>query len=484
MKLDDFVMSGNNQARLLATIYRNENFFLDAKKAGLRTEDFEVQSCRLVYEILSEFHAKYGSMPSMSSLQDIVAEKMRETDDVGDESVKEMCWVLGIMSEESVLDYKYARDKLIAFIKGSRIGKIASSSPTDTERIEDTVKSVQDIGFDEEEDEQSSMISDCMDVLPQNDDEMDVKIPTGISWLDLVTNGGLSVTYNEIGVGMAGTGVGKTNLMINFAIAAAWAGFRSLFVTLELPKKQIIRRGVGMMAHVRAGEMRLPMSRWSKASRDRLDFLLKSKVADYISVADLSKKSHTVSDIEYQVKKWRRRVERETGDASKCKLVLIDWLDMLEPELKDAKMTSQPWLALQKVMENVRHMANNQNIAVWTVMQTNRQGSGVQKVRLDHVSGAYSKNYFASIAIGLAPVDDDSGSISQDMTDDDLMKMKTDPDRTLHLNLLKNRDGLQREADIYQGPTLKFWKSKSDWRTMERLVERGDMKKIFGDGVE
>ena len=839
MELDDFMMSGSNQARLLATLYRDEKFYLAAKRATLAASDFALPACSMIYGVLSEYREKYGKMPSMSTLQDLIVEKAREDGEVDETLAKELCWVVDTMSGESVLDYKYACGKLIKFIESARVSRVAMNDPTNTERIKEAVKDVEEISIDGPDKRQVSLLEDCLELLPQSVEQVDVKIPTGLAWLDFVTNGGLSVTDHEIGVGMAGTGVGKalpdddpiptpegwkkvgdiregdflfgangkpvkvlkvhpqpekkkvwvvefvdgrkvrccgehnweywfeghtgptftvattseildhakkrggfrghsgrsyrfriktcgpvefaskylpvdpyvvgaaigngclsqwqfaissptsevpeqvaaclgvkavktsknnyswifetkngrhlqnrevlvgsckdhllgklsheksipeeyltacvsdrfrlltglldtdgsisksggrisysttspqlardvvtlcnslgmtavakaenrtdyksgvcyniriqckkllkpslfsvsdkhakaveyansdkreehktmlaianieeteeladmtcftvdapdglflcndyivthnTNMMINFAIAAAFAGFRVLFITLELTKKQIIRRAIGMMAHIRTGEMRKPVDQWSPASRKRLEFLMASKINSYIHVSEMADRSYAVSDLVGEIEKWKRRTREQTGDDSKCCLVIIDWLDMLVPEQKDMKLLGQEWQALKKVMEDVRHMANNQNVAVWTVMQTNRQGSGASKVRLDHVSGAFGKNFFASLVIGLAPVEGDSeeSTINQDIRDEDLSKVKTECDRDLHINIIKNRDGVQREADIYQGPTLRFWKNKATWRTMEKMLEKGNMEDIFG----
>ena len=756
LELEDFIMSGTNQARLLATLYRDEKFFLAAKRATLRANDFAMQTCAMVFGILSDYRDKYGKMPSMSTLQDLVVDKAKEEMEgvVDEETARELCWILNTMAGDSVLDYKYACEKLVKFIESARISRVALADPNNTQLLKDAVSSVSDISVEETESNQVSLLGDGLDLLPQTKEQVDVKIPTGLAWLDFVTNGGLSVTDHEIGVGMAGTGVGKalpnddpiptpdgwkkvgdiregdflfgadgkpvkvlkvhpqpekkkiwivkfvdgrlvrcckdhlweiflgktscgelkrnlvdtaelqklvkskefsrvcirntppveypdngtseteaftdvqfhvhdkqpfdkkyltaprevrkcllegllestlcidaasgfetgeftldtkdpelaerivelcrslgyptvclygflseplmpvehpkelcfgakfriciqktrvatvevidvyeatmpktdmtcftvdaddglflcdqyvvthnTNMMINFAIAAAFAGFRSLFITLELTKKQIIRRAIGMMAHIRTSEMRLPTEQWSKESKERLEYLKASKIADYIRVSEMADRSYAVSDLVGEIEKWKKGVRASTGDDSKCCLVIIDWLDMLVPEQKDMKLLGQEWQALKKVMEDVRHMANNQEVAVWTVMQTNRQGSGASKVRLDHVSGAFGKNFYASLVIGLAPVDasEEDNTISQDIRDDELSKVKTECDRDLHINIIKNRDGVQREADIYQGPTLRFWKNKSAWRTTEKMLEKGDLVGLFGN---
>ena len=65
-----------------------------------------------------------------------------------------------------------------------------------------------------------------------------------------------------------------------------------------------------------------------------------------------------------------------------------------------------------------------------------------------------------------------------------MQKLNIECNRDLHLSSLKNRDGVQREADIYQGPSLRFWQSRSAWKTTEKILASRDMKKIFGDGLE
>jgi len=274
--------------------------------------------------------------------------------------------------------------------------------------------------------------------------------------------------------------------MINFAISAMFAGFKVLFITLELTEKEISRRMFAMAAHIKTKEIKTPLERWSPESVERMEYLSNSSINDNFAIADLSDRSHTVSDLVGEIETWKKETKAACGTDEKCKLVIIDWIDMLVPEAKDAKMLQQQWQALEKVGKDLKHMVNNQNVALWCVSQTNRSGAGTQKVRLDHISGSFSKNFFASIALGLAPVneDEEDREINQNMSEAEMQKMNIECNRELHLSILKNRDGVQREADIYQGPTLRFWQSKSMWRTTERILATRDMKKIFGDGIK
>jgi len=479
-----YIMAGTNQARLLATIWRNEKLFLMAKSVGMRTSDFPLPACEMIFGILLEYREEYGKMPSMATLQDKVAETMKSIGDTSESSIREVCNVLEIMSGDTVLDFEYAHDKLLQFIHDSRISKAMATS--DTEKISAACKEVEDVKRIGGRKSQIRPFMNFKELLPQTEEELDVKIPTGIPFLDYVTGGGLNASLNEIGLGMAGTGVGKTNMMINFAISAAFAGFDTLFITLELTEKEISRRMFAMASHIKMKEIKMPMGQWSEESRTRMDFLSRSCINRRLSISDMSDRNHSVSDLVGEIETWKRDTKAMCGTDEKCKLVLVDWIDMLVPEAKDARMIQQPWQAIEKVGKDLKHMVNNQNVAMWCVSQTNRAGSGTSKVRLDHISGAFSKNFFGSIVLGLAPVNesDEDREISQNMSKAELQKLKIECNRDLHLSILKNRDGDQRESDIYQGPTLRFWQSRSAWKTTEKILATNDMQKIFGDGLE
>ena len=840
---EEYIMAGTNQARLIATIWRDEKLFLMAKNCGLRPTDFSMQAGEMIYETMRDYREKYGKMPSMATLQDLVADKLKEEGGENENLVKEACWTLGIMSDDTVLDYTYACDKLVKFIRSSRISQAVVANPNDTERISEVVNEVDNLVKSPTRKPQVRPLKNFRDLLPQTEGDLDVKIPTGIPFLDVITGGGLNASLNEIGLGMAGTGVGKalpnddpiptpdgwkkvgdiregdflfgadgkpvkvlktwpqpekkkvwvveftdgrkirccgehnweywfeghdgrnsqvattkeifehaakrggfrnhggrgyrfrikmcepaefrktnlpvdpyivgaaigngclsqwqfaissstsevpnkiagllgvkaiktsgknyswifetkdghhlqnkevfvgscknyllgklsheksippeyltastqdrfnllsglldtdggisktggrisysttsrqlaedivvlcnslgmtavpkaegrtdyksgvcyniriqckkrfklklfsvsdkkrkaveyvnngkreerktflsisniketdeladmtcftvdakdglflcnhyvvthnTNMMINFAISAMFAGFKVLFITLELTEKEISRRMFAMAAHIKTKEIKTPLERWSPESVERMEYLSNSSINDNFAIADLSDRSHTVSDLVGEIETWKKETKAACGTDEKCKLVIIDWIDMLVPEAKDAKMLQQQWQALEKVGKDLKHMVNNQNVALWCVSQTNRSGAGTQKVRLDHISGSFSKNFFASIALGLAPVneDEEDREINQNMSEAEMQKMNIECNRELHLSILKNRDGVQREADIYQGPTLRFWQSKSMWRTTERILATRDMKKIFGDGIK
>ena len=478
-----YITAGTNQARLLATIWKNEKLFFTAKNIELRASDFSMPACELIYQVLIDYREQYGKMPSMPTLQDIVASKLRESGDVSDTTVNEVCGVLTIMSNSAPLDHNYASDKLVAFIRDSRVK--AATSSGDSERLLEVVREVDDLSRRTGRKSQVKPFMNFRELLPQTSNDLDVKIPTGIPFLDVVTGGGLNASLREIGLGLAGTGVGKTNMMINFAISAAFSGRKVLFITLELTKEEISRRTFAMAAHIKTKEIKTPMEQWSPESLERLEYLAASSINDNITIADMSDRSYSVSDLTGEIETWKRDTKAACGTDENCKLVIIDWLDMLVPEAKDARMLSQQWQALEKIGKDLKHMVNSQNVALWCVSQTNRSGAGTSKVRLDHISGAYSKNFFGSIVLGLAPVDEDDEDreINQNMSKAEMQKLNIECNRDLHLSILKNRDGVQREADIYQGPTLRFWQSRSAWKTTEKILATGDMKKIFGDGI-
>lgn len=479
-----YIMAGTNQAMLLATIWRNEKLFLMSKDIGMRPNDFPLQSCEMIFRILLDYRETYGKMPSMATLQDKMVEMMKSLGNTSESTVKEVCTTLEIMSGDTVLDFEYAHDKLLEFVKESRIQKAMASN--DTEKLMAVCSETDAMMKSSGRKPQIRPFMQIKDLLPQTEKDLDVKIPTGIPFLDFVTGGGLNASLNEIGLGMAGTGVGKTNMMINFAISAIFAGFDVLFVTLELTAPEISRRLFAMASHIKMKEIKTPMDHWSEESKERMDFLCSSNIRSRFTIADKSDRDYSVSDIVGEIEAWKRETKAMTGTDEKCKLVIIDWLDMLSPEAKDAKMFSQQWEALGKIGKDLKHMVNNQKVAIWCVSQTNRSGAGTQKVRLDHISGAYSKNFFGSIVLGLAPVNEDESEkeINQNMSEAEMQKLNIECNRDLHLSILKNRDGVQREADIYQGPSLRFWQSRSAWKTTEKILASRDMKKIFGDGLE
>lgn len=482
---EEYITSGSNQALLLAELWKNERLFLVAQSVPMKPEDFPMPSCALIYGIMLDYRRKYGKMPSMPALQDIVADTIRADGSYTESSIKEVCEVLSIMTEDTTMDFDYVNDRLVKFIRESRISEAIAKNPNDTERVAQAVKEVEKLSAAGFQETQISPFENFRALLPQTEDDLDVKIPTGIPFLDFVTNGGLNASLHEIGLGLAGTGVGKTNMMINFAISAAMAGYCTLFVTTELTQAQISRRLFAMAAHISMKEFKLPCSKWAKENLERLEYLSNSKLRDCIRIADRSKHACTVSDISGEVERWKRSIKELHGTDEKCKLVIIDWLDMLIPEPQMARTLQQPYQVLEQISKDLVHMVHNQDVALWCVSQTNRSGANAQKVQLNHASGAYAKNFFASIVLGLSKIneDDEDRSISQNMSEDDLKRLNIECNNDLHLSVIKNRDSVQRESDIYQGPTLRFWPSRSAWRTTEKILGSNDMKKIFGDGI-
>jgi hypothetical protein len=87
------------------------------------------------------------------------------------------------------------------------------------------------------------------------------KIPFPLYMLNKVTGGG--VTRKSLSLAIAGTGIGKTIALCNYAANAMMSGYKVLYITLEMAEEQIAQRIDAKLFQMRMDDV-------EKMSKDRL----------------------------------------------------------------------------------------------------------------------------------------------------------------------------------------------------------------------
>jgi len=110
-------------------------------------------------------------------------------------------------------------------------------------------------------------------------------IPFGLPFIDRVTGG---AQPGDSVVLAARTSVGKTYLLLHWAISAFLAGHRILLISMEMTKVQIARRILGILGSINPRDLRFGyLSRYgSQALQERIDALLKGRDPDGFVVVE------------------------------------------------------------------------------------------------------------------------------------------------------------------------------------------------------
>lgn len=188
-------------------------------------------------------------------------------------------------------------------------------------------------------------------------------IPTGIGPFDRVTGG---LMKGEVGVVMAGSGVGKSLIKLNFAAHAWLKGYNVIFIGLEMTKEENEFRMDSILTKIPARSYR--MSHLDKEDLKLWDTTitqLKKKQKNYF--VPVTGKKLTMQEIFAVVD----AIEDRRGE--KVDLLLLDHIKLVQRPA-GAWRGAQEREVITENMEEFVDFAKNRHIGGWTGAQVTDQG--------------------------------------------------------------------------------------------------------------
>jgi len=189
------------------------------------------------------------------------------------------------------------------------------------------------------------------------------KIPFDIDWFNTVTKGGVeNKTLNLI---MGGTGAGKTLSLCHLAAAYLSQGMNVLYITLEIRDVKIAERIDANLLNVSLDDLK----ELNKQSYDDKINRMKSKIAS----GRLIIKEYAPTTINTI---FIRRLldELKIKKNFKPTVVFIDSLNLMLSSRYKASQVSDLYQHGKNVAEEVRGLAVEMDLPVWSAIQLNREG--------------------------------------------------------------------------------------------------------------
>ncbi len=345
-------------------------------------EYFELKYLKYLTGRYFSYFEKYKSFPSLSLLITIVRDDLREGNDVvlRDQIVE---FLHRVKVNPDVGDLQFVKDKSLDFCKKQAL-KDALEKSVDlisSENYESVVTLMKDaiskgepstIGhnFFEDYDSRFARINR-------------VTCPLGLPQLDKkdVLNGGLG--RGEIGVITAPTGVGKSHFLVHAGCEALKVGKNVVHYTFELSE-----RAVGL---------RYDSNLCSIPSSDVID--RKDEVMKYYEGASLGRliiKEYPTGSA--SVTTIRNHIEKLLLKSFVPSLIIIDYADIMRSSRKFDSLRHE----LKLIYEELRNLAMELNVPIWTASQANREASDKPVVGLENMSEAYGKAMVADIVLSLS----------------------------------------------------------------------------------
>jgi len=210
-----------------------------------------------------------------------------------------------------------------------------------------------------------------------------VRSPVETPWetINGILDGGLG--SGELGVLVAPAGVGKSWGLVNVGAHALLKGLNVVHYTLELNEAY-----TGLRYDSRITGIASQNLKWHK---DEVDDKLKD-IKGNLVIKYFPTKTATVNTIE-------AHIERMTLHGTKPDIVILDYADLLRGHLKGGMDKRH---ILENIYEDLRGLAGEREMPVWTASQANRSSLEMDIIEADKIAESYSKIMVADFVMSLS----------------------------------------------------------------------------------
>lgn len=465
MTREDFSFSKLYQFELVAACYQSDKIMAYTSE-HLRLEDFSMPTCQVVWEALDTYWKAQGKRPTEPEvsllIRDIVSDEVgKYKSSITDEELEGLASLLEMVFTHAPVNDEFMLGRLPDVLKKARVKRIVEDfdQHNPNQLLQDLMKESEKLDITSRKEKRSTL---CDDLGLIETDEENLRVSTGCSRLDRKLDGG--PMPGDLAIVIACSGVGKSNMLSHFSVAAATNYFHSLFLTLELAPKKIRQRAFSMMSGVEGSWLKVPTSRWPERELLRRK-VMKSKefgISSYLSVEDMTDRSYHPLEIGRKITEWKRGVVEAGGREEDCKLVVLDWLDMLRP--MDDRPSANPYLMISETMHHFKRVAQQHQLVIYTASQGTRDADGKAILRMKDTAAGFHKNDAVDYGFGLGNDEDahyDMSTIdeAEETAEGVIVKM----DKHVIMNVYKNRNGDTGPVRLYQAPTLRFYDSREQY---------------------
>lgn len=328
-------------------------------------------------------HAKkYKVFPTLQLLVTIIRDELKVgTDTILRDQIID--YLTRMRANPDSGDLPYVKEKALDFCRKQAL-KAALTEAVDqmhAEKYEQIVEGIKravcvgtvpDLGHDFFDDIDSRFVAEARNAVPTGLDELDKKE---------ILNGGLG--QGEIGVVVAPTGVGKSHFLIMLGANAMRLGIDVLHYTFELSHSQIGIRYDSNLVGIDSSDV----------------FEHKQQVVDFYKSNRLGrlKIKHFPTNTA-SVYALRSHIERLDLNGFRPGLIIIDYADIMRSTRQFDSLRHE----LKLIYEELRGLAGEKKLGVWTASQSNKEGSSSDIVDLGNMSEAYGKAMVADIVISIS----------------------------------------------------------------------------------
>ena len=380
----------NKISRLILKKVCNDEHFARKALPFIKPDYFEGEE-RIAYDLVLEFITKFNALPSKSSLQ---IEFVNSAKNV--EANQEVVNIINDMIIDEKVDdkwlientEKWCKDRAIFLGIMKSIGIIdGKEKDLDKGAIPDILTKALSVSFDR------NVGHDYIEDSTNRFDfyhRIEDKMKFDLSMFNLITNGG--ITNKTLNIILAGTGVGKSLAMCHFAAAALDEGKNVLYITLEMAEERIAER---IDANLMDVDIR-DLNTLSKTQFNSKIQNIKNKTQGRLVVKEYPTAAAHSGHFRALLN------ELELKKDFKPDVVYIDYLNICgSSRIKGLGGSVNTYHMVKAIAEEVRGLAIEFNIPIWSATQVTRGGFNSSDVELTDTSESFGLPATADLMLAM-----------------------------------------------------------------------------------
>ena len=344
----------------------------------IKEEYFSDRTERLLFTEIYKFVNKYNSLPTKEAL----SIEINSAKSVNEDEYKKITDVLSTLNKEPVnqdwlveTTEKFCKDRAIhnAILGGIQIidGKDKKHTP---EYLPEMLTSALSVSFDQKVGH---------DYLQETKERFDFykkkeeRLELDLDYFNKITRGGIpSKTLN---ICLAGTGVGKTMFMTHLASSILLQGKNVLYITMEMAEERIAERIDANLLNVGMSDLEeLPYSMYETKINK-----LQSKTSGKLIIKEYPTASAHTGHFRALIK------ELALKKSFKPDIVFVDYLNICASARFKAGANVNSYTYIKAIAEELRGMAVENDIPIFSATQTTRGGFVSSDVGLEDTSESF-----------------------------------------------------------------------------------------------
>ena len=430
------------QVKVIAAMFTDRTFLQQIADI-IQADYFESEANSWILEVVLGHFRTYKTPPT----KDVLKVKVTEIDhDVLKVAVVEQLKEVFRYMESD--DLSFVKDEILKFCKNQEI----------KHAIMDSVNLLKNGNYDEIKTKIDSAMKAGADTNIGHEYKSQVAlryneaarhtITTGWDVVDDLMDGGLAP--GELGVVMAPAGIGKSWLLINIGANAIRNGKNVVHFTLELNENYVGQRYDSVITGIPAQNLK----NHQEDIENKMSHISGELVIKYYptkSVGVMALKAH---------------IEKSAMVGKAPDLVIVDYADLLKVSAKDKHE------ALEELYEELRGMAGEYGVPVWTATQAGRSALEDDIIEADKIAASYGKVMVSDFIMSLSRKVQDKLSGTGRVH---IVKNRFGPDgMTLPSKINTNNGQFQFfEPDTTQGKS-----TKKDMKTGETMMKKNLSEKF------